>query len=132
MSKQHRHRCMRCNEEFECQSVGTCTANYNVLPTIVTAGPCGIEMREHCPASPSWDWIREYAQRSALEGWKQGMERAIEVAHTFTQGEPASGCPGPLYWAGLIACAKAIEAALRAEAQKLCPAELGGEPEVKP
>ncbi|HWQ56324.1 MAG TPA: hypothetical protein VN442_21735 [Bryobacteraceae bacterium] len=60
----------------------------------------------------------DYATNIRREGWRQGIELAIEIAHTFTQGEPTSGCPGPLYWAGLIACAKAIEAALRAEAGK--------------
>lgn len=46
----HTHRCMRCNEEFVCQTPGLCEAQYDVLPTIVTLGEDGRpKLTEHCP-----------------------------------------------------------------------------------
>lgn len=47
---QHKHRCMRCHEEFDCQTPGLCVAQYDVLPTIVTLGADGQpKLTEHCP-----------------------------------------------------------------------------------
>lgn len=46
----HTHRCMRCHEEFACQTPGICVAQYDVLPTIVTLGADGQpKLTEHCP-----------------------------------------------------------------------------------
>lgn len=46
----HRHRCMRCREEFDCQSPGACVAKVDVLPTIITMGADGkVVITEHCP-----------------------------------------------------------------------------------
>lgn len=59
----HKHRCMRCDEEFECQSSGLCGAGYNVLPKVVKPDST---MAEHCPAVPDWEWIRAYGKRRAL------------------------------------------------------------------
>lgn len=46
----HTHRCMRCHEEFTCQTPGICVAQYDVLPTIVTLDASGNpKLTEHCP-----------------------------------------------------------------------------------
>lgn len=45
----HKHRCMRCSEEFDCRSPGACAAGYDVVPKIVVAGPNGPEIVDHCP-----------------------------------------------------------------------------------
>lgn len=48
----HKHRCMRCKEEFDCYSPGVCEAKYNVLPRIVAKRDDGrVEVFDHCPAS---------------------------------------------------------------------------------
>ena len=61
----HRHRCMRCLEDFDCANVGQCVAKRDVLPKIVdmTIDPPNIRFREHCPERPDWDWIRAYGKR---------------------------------------------------------------------
>jgi hypothetical protein len=55
---------MRCGEEFDCQSIGICGANYNVMANIVK--PDGTIV-EHCPRNPDWDWIRAYGKRLAAQ-----------------------------------------------------------------
>lgn len=46
----HKHRCMRCREEFVCQTPDECIANYDVLPSIITRGADGRPVvTEHCP-----------------------------------------------------------------------------------
>lgn len=42
----HKHRCMRCGQEFDCRTLGICTAQYDVLPVVVL--PDGTRT-EHCP-----------------------------------------------------------------------------------
>lgn len=44
----HKHKCMRCGNEFDCQTPDVCTAQYAVLPSIVVRGENGPEVREHC------------------------------------------------------------------------------------
>jgi hypothetical protein len=63
-ARKHKHRCMRCGEEFDCQSIGICGANYNVMANIVK--PDGTIV-EHCPCNPDWDWIRAYGKRLAAQ-----------------------------------------------------------------
>jgi hypothetical protein len=47
--KVHKHRCMRCGQEFDCQTPGLCAANYDVLPIIVTTGADGEpRITDHC------------------------------------------------------------------------------------
>lgn len=46
---EHKHRCMRCRQEFDCSSPDVCKANYDVLPTVVIRTPWGLKVIEHCP-----------------------------------------------------------------------------------
>jgi hypothetical protein len=48
ITEPHKHRCMRCGEEFNCQTPGRCEARYDVLPSIVTMGPNGPVVTQHC------------------------------------------------------------------------------------
>lgn len=49
-AKLHSHRCMRCDEEFVCQTPEICRAQYDVLPSIVTLDEYGRpKITEHCP-----------------------------------------------------------------------------------
>lgn len=57
-----RHRCMRCNQIFDCEHGDGCAAKFDVLPVI--ANPSDpMHPREHCPRNPDWDWIRAYGKR---------------------------------------------------------------------
>lgn len=63
------HECMRCGLIFECKNEG-CQAQYKVLPMHIVDGV----LVEHCPAVPSWDYIRELVevrlhQTSFCEGY---------------------------------------------------------------
>jgi hypothetical protein len=59
----HKHRCMRCHEEFDCQTPGVCVAQYDVLPSIVTLGTDGQpKITEHCPhLAPKPDAVKTEA-----------------------------------------------------------------------
>ena len=54
--KDKQHRCMRCNEIFNCPAPDGCMANFDVLPI---AG----WIAHQCPIQPDWDWIRAYGER---------------------------------------------------------------------
>lgn len=45
----HKHRCMRCSEEFDCRTPEVCKAGYDVIPSIITSGPNGPVVTQHCP-----------------------------------------------------------------------------------
>ena len=63
----HKHRCMRCYEEFDCPNVGCCVSNYEVTPVIVDTKSANLQTYEHCPGQPDWDWIRGYRGRVRAE-----------------------------------------------------------------
>ena len=75
----HLHRCMRCGIDFECRNEGSCKAGFNVVPNIYENGV----LIEHCPLTPDWNWIREYAKRyrEQVETYldPQGMRCGAEI-----------------------------------------------------
>ena len=48
---EHKHRYMRCKQEFDCHTPGLCRGNYWVLPTIVLLDGT---VTEHCPPGPDY------------------------------------------------------------------------------
>lgn len=60
------HRCMRCGEEFQCIHDGDptrCTANYDVLPSLVRLVDGRPVVEDHCPDSPTWEYVRARVER---------------------------------------------------------------------
>lgn len=43
----HKHRCMRCGEEFYCLAPSHCVAAEAVMPKVVVQGPNGPQLFEH-------------------------------------------------------------------------------------
>lgn len=84
----HKHRCMRCDEEFDCQTPDICQAKYDVMPMIVTKKENIIYTGEHCPFSPNWDWIRAYAKRYAAIRTAQWVQECEKI-HVLVGGDPS-------------------------------------------
>ena len=83
----HKHKCMRCNEEFDCRTPLECQANYKVLPNIVTRGDDGqINILPHCPEKPDWEWIRGYGDRMRALGHIEMKRVAMASANALIQG----------------------------------------------
>lgn len=70
MSERHAHRCMRCKQEFPCQTPGVCTAKADVLPRIVL--PSG-EVVDHCEWQPT-ERFRAKPCYSCTEGTQRPVE----------------------------------------------------------
>lgn len=70
MGDQHKHRCMRCKQEFRCQTPGVCTAKYDVLPRIVM--PDG-SVVDHCEWQPT-----ERFREKPCYSCGQGVQRPVE------------------------------------------------------
>ena len=52
----HRHRCLRCNHEFDCQMPGVCLAGVDVFPSVIVIGASGPELVEHCERDANGEW----------------------------------------------------------------------------
>lgn len=62
----HRHRCLRCDEEFDCRTPDICVARHDVLPRIVELKDGEVVISDHCPPTPTWDWIRARLARERI------------------------------------------------------------------
>lgn len=72
----HRHRCLRCSHEFECQSPTECIANYDVLPSIVTRGANGQpQLADHCAQDADGKWQPVAARSSGADTPKQNQNQ---------------------------------------------------------
>lgn len=85
MTDQHasirQHRCMRCNQVFTCTHGPNCSAQFDVLPTVVFFDDSGkVATRPHCPEKPDWGWIRDYGDRMRAQGH-------IEATKVFAQSK---------------------------------------------
>lgn len=50
MTEKHTHRCMRCKQEFSCQTPEVCVAKYDVLPRVVLVDGSVVD---HCEWRPT-------------------------------------------------------------------------------
>jgi hypothetical protein len=66
--KKKQHRCMRCNETFDCEHGPLCEAKFDVRPMIARSVDGRITIEDHCPQSPDWNWIRAYGERMRAAG----------------------------------------------------------------
>lgn len=82
------HRCMRCNQEFECPHGEGCVADYKVLPRVLVNG----EWVDHCPMpTPTPSGQPSFPSLDAQE--REKIAAALHK-HSLTLGYNSAYCPG--------------------------------------
>src|SRR6267142_2238005 len=83
---ERRHRCGRCKEEFICPHGPMCSADYEVMPNVIT--PEG-RLKEHCPINPDWAWIRSYGDRMRAQGHIDAARAKVRAEQAVAEAETA-------------------------------------------